>query len=245
MTMMVGLRYAVPIVVSALFLIPVQDIFAQYPNFTRFDSSDEIAKNPTAQKILQQIELSKKILKDLKSGTIRTEQTEQQRFVEEQRKITKEQLQQDLDKMHKDYEGFTPKNAYAKFLNRIPSQYHELYWEEFNHLDKKIHAARDARDQVLASGGTYEDAMYEFHKHATTQRIELVQINRDVNIKHGFTDTEFQSYFDNNGKLPRYENEDPQPCFSCKRYEPIAQKIIDDALVKTSNTQSANATKTT
>jgi hypothetical protein len=242
--MRLSIEQAAPLAMGVLFLISSQNAFADQisSNFTRYDG-DEIAKNPAAQNILQKIELSKKILEELKSGVIRTEQTEHQKFIDEQRKIAQEQLQKDLSKMNKDYEGYTPKNAYARFLNNIPSQYHEMYWEQFNHLDKKIQLAKAAKEQALANGGTYQDAMYEYYKHATTKKIELIQVNKDLNIKYKFTDTELQSYFDDNGKLPRVE-EDSQPCFSCKRYEIIAQKIIEDSLLKTSNAKSLNSTQT-
>lgn len=242
---MIGIGQAIPLVAIALFLISTQNVFAEpvAANFTRIDG-EQIAKNPTAQKLLQQIELSKKILEELRSGVIKTEQTEQQKFVAEQRKIAQEQLQRDLGQMRKDYEGFTPKNAYSKFLSHVPSQYHEMYWEQFNHLDQKIQQATAAKEQMLANGASYQDAMYEYHKYATTKKVELVQINKNLNIKYGFTDAELQSYFDEKGKTPRYED-DPQPCFSCKRYEAVAQKMIEDSLTKVSDTKSAKLDEST
>lgn len=242
---MKGIGQAIPVLLGVLFIITMQNAFAEPmpSNFTRFDGS-EIVKSQSAQKILQQIELSKKILEELKSGTIKTKQTEQQKFVAEQRRIAQEQLQRDLNQMNKDYEGFTSKNAYAKFLNRIPEQYRQMYSEQFDYFDAKIQQAKTAKEQMLSNGASYNDAMYEYYKYAATKKVELVKVNRDLNIKYSFTDAELQSYFDDKGKLPRYED-DVQPCFSCQRYEAIAQKMIEDGLQKTSDSQQLETEGTT
>lgn len=240
-----GIGQAVPIVAITLVLLSAQSVFADSANFTRVDGKDQIAKNPTAQKILDQIELSKKILDQLKSGQIPTKQTEQQKFVEQQRKMVQDKLQKDLNQMHADYDGFTSKNAYAKFLNHIPSQYHDLYWEQFNHLDQKIQQASAAKEQMLSSGASYKEAMVAYYRYAATQKIEMVSVNKDLNIKYGFTDSELQSYFDVKGKLPRYEDSDPQPCFSCQRYEAVAQKMIEDSLQQVSDSARANSSQPT
>lgn len=241
---MKGIEQAIPVLIGILFLVTAQSAFAENPsNFTRIDGP-EITKNPTAQKILQQIELSKKILEELKSGAIRTEQTEHQKFVAEQRRIAQEQLQQDLNRMNKDYEGFTSKNAYIKFLNKMPEQHRQLYMEQFEYFDAKIQKAKSAKEQMLSNGASYHIAMAEYYKHAATKKVELVKVNTDLNIKYNFTDSELQSYFDEQGKLPRYE-QDAQPCFSCQRYEAVAQKMIEDGLNKVTNTQQAKIEGTT
>lgn len=59
--MRLGITYAISLIVGALFLLTSQNAFASEisPSFTKVEG-EQIAKNPTAQKILQQIELSKK-----------------------------------------------------------------------------------------------------------------------------------------------------------------------------------------
>jgi hypothetical protein len=236
---MKGIEQAIPVLVGVLFLATAQSAFAEISSdFTRVDGSKEIAKNPTAQKILQQIELSKKILEELKSGTIKTEQTEHQKFIAEQRRIVQEQLQRDLNQMNKDYEGFTSKNSYIKFLNKVPEQHRQLYMEQFEYFDAKVQKAKSAKEQMLSGGASYHEAMAEYYKHAATKKVELIKVNMDLNIKYNFTDSELQSHFDEQGKLPRYEK-DIKPCFSCQRYEAIAQKMIEDNLQKVSNSQQA------
>jgi hypothetical protein len=58
----------------------------------------------------------------------------------------------------------------------------------------------------------------------------MIKINQELNVNNGFTDAELQSYFDENGKLPRYEDDDMIPCYSCQRYEVIATKIIAESI---------------
>ncbi len=81
-----------------------------------------------AQQTLERIELSKKLLADLQAGK-NLEQTEKQKFIEEQRKISQQKLQIQLDRMNKDYEPFTPRNAYAGFLTGVNATHHGIYWD--------------------------------------------------------------------------------------------------------------------
>ena len=114
---------------SVYFLIPLFALLIFYTNnfaaaqtdpqfeFTAI-TGDEINTNSVAQQMLERIELSKKILADLMEGK-NLEQTEQQKFIEEQRKISKQKLQVQLDRMNKDYEPFTPRNAFASYLTGL------------------------------------------------------------------------------------------------------------------------------
>lgn len=211
-------------------LVPSQSIFATDSDteFTRIDGND-ISNNPTAQKILEKIELSKKILAQMKEK--KTMISEQQKLIEEQRKQAKEKLEQDLARMDKDYEAFTPRNAHATFLTNVNATYHGIYWDQFNYMDEKIQLAKAAKKKVIEDGGSIREAFEAYHKFAAMTRVEMIKLNQDLNIKYGFTDSELQAYFDQDGKLPRYED-DQTPCFSCQKYELVAQKIIADSLKK-------------
>ena len=120
--------------------------------------------------------------------------------------------------MNKDYEAFTPRNAHMSFLNNVNATYHGLYWDEFNYMDEKVKLAKAAKTQVLDSGGSRQEAFDAYHKFASTTRKEIIKLNQDLNIKYGFTDSEIQSPFDKDGKLPRYDK-DSSICYSCKKYE--------------------------
>src|SRR3989304_6878615 len=82
-------------------------------NFTTI-AGDEIKNNPLAQKILKNIEIAKQRVEQMQQK--QKQFLEQQKFIEEQRKIAKESLEKQLARMNKDYEDFTPKNSYARFL---------------------------------------------------------------------------------------------------------------------------------
>jgi len=60
-------------------------------------------------------------------------------------------------------------------------------------------------NEILQNGGTYQEARQAYFKIASTTRVELIQVNQDLNIKYGFADSEVQKAFDKYGKLPRTE----------------------------------------
>lgn len=162
--------------------------------------------SPIGQNILEKIELSKKILADLKAGKTSTTITPQQQFVEEQRRIAKERLNVDLERMKEDFKDFTPRAAYSKFLAGVNSTHHGIYWDQFNYLDKKVKLAKQKMNIVLEEGGTYQEAHREYVKYASMPRIEMIQVNQELNIKYGFADANVQKAFDKYGKLPRTED---------------------------------------
>lgn len=221
------------VIFALLILIPNQSmVFAQNDSsykFTKFDG-DEIKNNPVAQQMLQKIEESKKILAELEAGIVKPKMTEHQKFIEDQRKTANAKLEQDLSAMNKEYEIYTPRNAYGTFLTGINSTYHGIFWGQFNYMDQKVQIAKAARDSILARGGTYQEAFDTFSKFASITKSEMIKINQELNVNNGFTDAELQSYFDENGKLPRYEDDDMIPCYSCQRYEVIATKIIAESI---------------
>jgi len=155
-----------------------------------------------AQQTLERIELSKKLLADLQAGK-NLEQTEKQKFIEEQRKISQQKLQIQLDRMNKDYEPFTPRNAYAGFLTGVNATHHGIYWDQFNYMYEKTKIAKAAKQAVLDNEGTYIEAFQEYVKYASMTRGEMIKLNQELNIKYGFADTTIQKSFDKFGKLPR------------------------------------------
>lgn len=217
---------------SALILIPIHfeafALTADSYKFTKIDGK-AIQHSPAAQNILQKIEESKKILAHLQSN--KPVVTEQQKFVEEQRALAKANLAQDMESMNKKYEGFTPKNSFATFVSKVSgASQQSLYWDQFNYMDAKIKTALGAKNDVLQSGGTFKAAQEAFTKHASVARTNMAKFVSDANVRHGLTDSQFQSYFDKNGKLPRFEDGDSAPCYECDRFTPAANKMIADSL---------------
>ena len=198
---------------SVYFLIPIFALLIFYTNnfavaqtdpqfeFTTI-TGDEINTSSVAQQMLERIELSKKILADLREGK-NLEQTEEQKFIDEQRKISQQKLQVQLDRMNKDYEPFTPRNAFAGYLSGINERYHGIYWDQFDYMNEKVKIAKAAKQAVINQGGTYQKAFQEYVKYASMTRVEMIKLNQELNIKYGFADADIQKDFDKFGKLPR------------------------------------------
>ncbi|MBI2005943.1 MAG: hypothetical protein HYS75_01475 [Nitrosopumilales archaeon] len=215
----------------------VSDAFGQeqVSEFTVIEG-EEIKSNPVAQQILQKIEESKRIMAEMLAG--KPVLTEQQKLVEEQRRIVKERLEADLKRMDKDYESYTPRNSFAKFVSSVDPNFHDLYWDQFNYMDEKIKIARIAKQLALADSATYEEAQAEYIKYASLTRVEMVKLVQDLNVKHGFADQRMQNIFDEYGKLVRYENDkDEAVCYGC-------EYVDADALLAKANPDSAESTIT-
>lgn len=212
---------------SGLSLFSVPPAFAEFDvenyNFTAA-VGEEIKKNPTALQILQNIEIAKQRLAELQKGQYMM--TEQQRFVEEQRRLAEEELQKDLSAINKKYESFTPKNAFASFVNRTGALHADFYWDQFDYLNEKIKIATQAKRTILQNGGTYAEAHSAFIKYASMTRAEMIEAVSEMNLEHGFTDVRLQSYFDSNGKLPRFEEDPASICYACDKYEKIKEQMI-------------------
>jgi len=210
--------------IASMFTSPV---FAQEitdSEFTKFEGV-EIQKNPEAQKILDKIEESKKILEQMMEQAPLV--TEQQRFVDEQRRIAEEMLNIDLKRMNKEYEEHTPRNAFASFVSKFNATHHGIYWDQFEHLEEKVVLARAAKQLILDNGGSWEEAHQEYVKYAAMPRIEMIQTIMELNLKYGFAIEGTQVHFDENGKLPRYDNDLDEICYGCLEYEKKRNEMMD------------------
>lgn len=197
-------------IIAALIALSVlaPSAFAQ-SDFKTIEGND----NPVLQDILEKIEFSKK--QYLKSQENKIVQDEHQKFINEQRIAVQESLNQELERMEKNYEEFTPRNAFAKYVSNLNATNHDIFWDQFDYLQAKISLAKDARDSVLNQGGTYFDAMKKYVEFAKMPKVEMQNIVRELNIKHNLADADIQSNFDVNGKLPRFENDLESPCYGC------------------------------
>lgn len=221
--------YAVFVIAVFLAAIPIGNSYAEgnQQEFTTIKGK-ELKNNPLADLILKNIEIANNRLKAIQDAE--RERIEHQKFIDEQRRIAQADLEKDLASMNKKYEDFTPRNAFASFVSGFDSNHQEIYWDQFDYLDAKVQQANKAKNKVLSSGGSYSDAMKQYVKHAAMTRTEMIKTVSELNVKHEFTDVELQSHFDENGKLPRYENDDYTPkCFGCERYEKIKQQILEES----------------
>ena len=161
-------------------------------------AGNDLLNDPMAAQILKNIEISKQRIAQLKDPQI--QKSEHEKFVDQQREMAKQRLQDELDRMNKKYQDFTPRAAFAKYVEKKPEMYHDLYWDLFNYMEQKVIAARQARDQVLENGGTYRQAQETFISIAKMPKAERIQIVNELNVKYGFLNK--MSDYDDFNKLP-------------------------------------------
>ncbi|MDH3677496.1 MAG: hypothetical protein OEQ12_04255 [Nitrosopumilus sp.] len=184
--------------------------------------SDKLKKNPLAMKIIAEMEAQKLRYKQLSGETTpKSMPTKTQIEIEENRKISEEMLQEDLKSMEKKYIDFTPKNAFEKFVSKLNSTYHGIFWDQFDYLNAKVQLAIAAKNLVLENGGSFYEAQREYFKYASMPRLEMISYIQELNIKYGFANEDIQSNFNANGKLPRFEEDKDAPCYGCENLESI------------------------
>ena len=177
----------------------------QSGNQTQFQSQtitgDAIKNNPMAQKILLEIEYSKKQIAELQKNQ-KDAQTnkiliDQQRLVAAQ---LEKQAQQIMDLNNLPH---TPVVAFRNFVSTVNNtKVQNIFWGEFNFTSQRIDAGHAAMKKVLDNGGTWEEAMQEFNKYAAIKRIELIELNKNLNIQYGLADANIQNNFNQYGMLP-------------------------------------------
>jgi exopolysaccharide biosynthesis protein len=178
----------ISIIFTFMIIIEVSPAVAQTQEYEfNIIEGEDINTDPTAKHILAKIELSKKILADLQTSNM-VQLTEHQKFVEEQRKIVKAQLQVKLDRMNKKYEDHTPRNAFTSYVSDKPDYMKSFYWDQFNYLDNKVSLAKKQRDLVLHNGGTYEQAQQAFIQSATFPKSEVESVFYQLVEKHDLYD---------------------------------------------------------
>ncbi|MCA9813398.1 MAG: hypothetical protein KC483_11160 [Nitrosarchaeum sp.] len=171
-------------------------------------TNESISNDPVLAKILENIEKSKKEFADLQ------QKTEQEKLVDQQRTAANNILEQELKQMFKDNEEFTPLASFNRFLKTIPDDNTKtIFAGLFDYQQTKITEARAALDKVIKNGGTLQEARDAYHDAAKIPRAEMIQLVRDLNIEVKFSDPTIQAYFDDQGKLPRYDEQSPQTVF--------------------------------
>ena len=212
---------ALLVVVAGLLILPAtnsgQTAFADSNEEPTILVSDTLKKNPLAMKIIAEMEAQKLRYKQLSEEKLpEIPLTKKQIEIQEIRKISEEILKEDLKSMEKKYIDFTPKNAFEKFISKLNSTHHGIFWDQFDYLNAKVQLALAAKNQVLENGGSFYEAQQEYFKYASMPRLEMISYIQELNIKYGFADSKIQSNFDANGKLPRFEEDKNAPCYGCE-----------------------------
>jgi hypothetical protein len=197
-----------------------QEAFAESESTPIILVSDKLKNDPFAMKIIAEMEAQKLRHKQMSEGkTTFLPLTKEQIEVEKTRKIVDDRLKEDLNSMNNKYLDFTPKNAFKKFIERINSTYHGIFWDQFDYLNAKVQLAIAAKNLVLENGGSFYDAQREYFKYASMPRVDMINYIEELNIKYGFANEDIQSNFDSKGKLPRFEDDEDAPCYGCENVE--------------------------
>ncbi len=148
-------------------------------------AGEDLLNDPLTAKILQNIEISKQRIAQLQDPQIY--KTENEKYVDQLRQMANEKLQEDLERMYKNKEDFTPRAAFAKYVAKKPAEYHDFYWELFEYMYHKVTYAREARDEILEQGGTYKEAQQIFIQIASISKAERIWKVQQMNEKYGLT----------------------------------------------------------
>ena len=161
--------------------------------------SDDLSNDYIAQDILKKIEQTKKMIDDLKQKEYEENQAKEN--LQEMRDISVTLLNQDLDELERLWEKHSSRSSFEKFVNKKPSYVEGVFWDQFDFKEQKVNAGRIAMNEVLSNGGTIHDAQEAYNKAATTLRIELIEINAQINARHNLANYEEQQLFNSAGQL--------------------------------------------
>jgi len=124
-------------------------------------------------------------------------------FVNEQRYLSKMNLQEDLLENSRELQKEKNRDAFASFVSTLDSIVHAIFWDQFDFTQKISDDAYDAKLGALEDGKTPQDAMKVYQDEAAVSRAEISEFMKELNIKHGFTNSTIQEQFDEQGKIPR------------------------------------------
>lgn len=161
--------------------------------------SGDLKNNPIAQDILEKIEQTKQWIADLEKRDY--EKTQAQKELEEKRAIALERLNQDLIEWENLWANFTSRAAFERFVDDKPAPIQGVFWDQFEFKEMKVEAGRSALKEVMAKGGTLNQARAAYHKAAETKRIELIEMNAQFNVKHNLAYYKEQLLFNSTGQI--------------------------------------------
>ena len=146
-------------------------------------TGNDLKNNPMVAKILSEIEYSKKQVAELQKN--QKDQEENQKLIAQQRLIAKQLEDQAYQILQTQTAYNSSDNAYGRFLDSIPANdTKNVFHDEFAFTKQRVDAGHVAMQKVLANGGTWEEAMQEFSKHAAIKYVEMISVNQALNDKY-------------------------------------------------------------
>lgn len=189
------------IIVSVILISLINTGYAQTQSDfeTQSTLSEDLQNDPVAQDLLKKIEQTRKMIDELKQKEL--EKNQDQENLEKARNLSVEHLNQDLDEWERLWEKHSSRNAFESFVSKKPSYVQGVFWDQFEFKEQKVNAGRLAMNQVLERGGNMQDARDAYNKAAATKRIELIEINSQINVKHNLATFEEQQVFNSTGQV--------------------------------------------
>lgn len=167
-------------------------------------ATDAIKKDPGMMKILYNIELFKQQYAAQQQK--QAYQDQQQKLIDQQRKLANDYLQADLASANNINDMSSPVNAYTGFVSKVDSSAQGVFLDEFAYMQAKVAQGKLAMTKVLEQGGSRSDVLNAYYSGAATQKTELVDVNKGINIKYHLADTNVQDLFNKNGNLKKYSS---------------------------------------
>ncbi len=164
-------------------------------------ATNAIKNDPGMMKILDRIELFKQQYAAQQQR--QTLQDQQQNLIDQQRKLANDYLQADLTSLS-NINTNSPTIAYSGFVSKVNNSTQGVFQDEFAYMQAKVAEGKLAMSKVLQNGGSIDDARNAYYGGAATQMTELVNVNKETNIKHNLADATVQDLFDKNGNLKKY-----------------------------------------
>ena len=167
--------------------------------------SNELLNNPLAQEILQKIEESKRKIAKLEQQNY--DNLQAQKFLEDRRAVALERLNQALISLEEKWHEFSPKVAYQKFIDKMPSGVQGIYAKQFEFTESKHDLGVSAKTKALDNGMISSKALQKFNSAARSTVDELNEYNEEIQpdtpaeiqtkiaIIQGYIDSDNASYF--------------------------------------------------
>jgi len=161
-------------------------------------------KNPLSQIILKHMEEVQRQQQEEEKK--RQEIENRKKFINDQRQIAQNSLEEDLKSFEKQFEFFTPRLAFGRFVQGVDDTVKLIFWDQFNFTEKRHTEAYAAKVDAIKDGKNTVEATKIFQRKAAVSKSEIIDYNSELNVKYGLADKKTQSFFDNKGKLRWNEN---------------------------------------
>ena len=172
------------IVVLATFGVIFSVVPVAYSQTSDVETSEQITlsgnllNDPIALEILKKIDESKRKIAKLQQQNY--DNLQAQKFLEERRKVALDRLNEALILWEEKWYEFSPKVAYQKFIDKMPSSVKGVYAKQFEFTEKKHNAGLDAKTKALAKGMNTKYSTHEFRKAAQSSVGEITKYNEQI-----------------------------------------------------------------